>query len=70
MTNRFDGTVSRIDPDSGEVIEIAVGLDPRGIVTGFGSVWTALAGSNQVVRIDPGTNEVTFRSMWAPRPGR
>ena len=60
MTNRFDGTVSRIDPDSGEVVEtIAVGLDPRGIAIGFGSVWVALAGSNTVVRIDPETNEVT-----------
>ena len=26
---------------------------------GFDSVWVALAGSNQVVRIDPTTNDVT-----------
>ena len=60
VTNRFDGTVSRIDPDRGEVVEtIPVGLDPRGIAVGFGSVWVGLAGSNTVVRIDPETNEVT-----------
>ena len=45
-------------PRHGEV-EIPVGLDPRGIAIGFGSVWVALAGSNQVVRIDPTTNDVT-----------
>ena len=44
MTNRFDGTVSRIDPDSGEVVEIPVGLDPRGIAIGFGSVWVGAGG--------------------------
>ena len=60
VTNRFDGTISRIDPDTNEVVkEIPVGLDPRGIAIGFDSVWVALAGSNQVVRIDPETNDVT-----------
>ena len=48
VTNRFDGTVSRIDPDRGEVAKaIPVGLDPRGIAIGFGSVWVGLAGSNR-----------------------
>ncbi len=71
VTNRFDGTISRIDPDRSEVVEdIPVGLDPRGIAVGFGSVWVALAGSNQVVRIDPKTNSVTSRSAWATRRGR
>ncbi len=60
VTNRFDGTISRIDPDGGEVVEtIPVGLDPRGIAIGFGSVWVGLAGSNEVVRVDPQTNAVT-----------
>ena len=60
VTNRFDGTISRIDQHSGEVGKpIPVGLDPRGIATGFGSVWVGLAGSNTVVRINPATNEVT-----------
>ena len=59
VTNRFDGTISRIDPATVRSEEIPVGLDPRGIAIGFGSVWVALAGSNQVVRIDPKTNDVT-----------
>ena len=60
MTNRFDGTISRIDPVRDEVIEeIPVGLDPQGIAIGFGSVWVGLAGSNTLVRVDPDTNSVT-----------
>ena len=44
VTNRFDGTVSRIDPTAARSSTIPVGLDPRGIAVGFGSVWVALAG--------------------------
>ena len=70
MTNRFDGTISRIDPDRNEVVEdIPVGLDPRGIAVGFDSVWVALAGSNQVVRIDPKTNDVTAADRRGQRAG-
>ena len=70
VTNRFDGTISRIDPDSGEVVEeIPVGLDPRGIAVGFGSVWVALAGSNQVVRIDPETNDGDAADRRGQRAG-
>lgn len=59
VTNRFDGTVSRINPSTNEVLkEIPVGLDPRGIVVGFGDVWVTLTGSHQVVRIDPKSNSV------------
>ena len=59
VTNRFDATISRIDPNSGEVLDIPVGLDPRGIAVGFDSVWVGLAGSNQVVLVDPDTHSVT-----------
>ena len=70
MTNRFDGTISRIDPDRGEVVKaIPVGLDPRGIAVGFGDVWVALAGSNQVVRVDPDTNAVTQPISVGNAPG-
>jgi peptide/nickel transport system substrate-binding protein len=59
VTNRFDGTISRIDPNGGKVVDIPVGPDPTGIAVGFGSVWVGLAGSNTVVRVDPDTNSVT-----------
>ena len=48
---------------------IPVGLDPRGIAIGFDSVWVALAGSNQVVRIDPKTNDVTQPISVGNAPG-
>jgi DNA-binding beta-propeller fold protein YncE len=52
------GTVSRIDPERGQVIKkIPVGFDPRGIAVGFKSVWVGLAGANSVVRIDPATDK-------------
>ena len=59
VTNRFDGTISRIDPNRDEVVKtIPVGLDPRGIAVGFGSVWVALAGTSEVVQVSPQTNSV------------
>jgi YVTN family beta-propeller protein len=49
VTNRFDGTLSRIDPNRGRVLEsISVGLEPGGIAFAFGSVWVSLSGSNTV----------------------
>ena len=58
VTNRFDGTLSRIDPDAaGREDHLGRG-GPRGVAVGFGSVWVALAGSSMVVRIDPQTNSV------------
>jgi YVTN family beta-propeller protein len=72
VTNRFDGTISRIDANPGEKVKplpIPVGLDPRGITTGFDSVWVGLAGSNQVVRINPSTNAVTNQIGVGNAPG-
>lgn len=48
------GTVSRIDPDTGEVIEsIAVGTDPGGAAVGEGSVWVTNGSDDTVSRIQP-----------------
>ena len=49
--------------------EIPVGLDPRGVAIGFGSVWTALSGSNQVARIDPEANAVSRLINVGNAPG-
>ena len=60
VTNRLDGTISKIDPERGEVVDtVSVGFNPSGIAVGFDSVWVALAGSNEVVRVDPRTGDVT-----------
>lgn len=53
VTNENDGTVSRIDTETGEVAgqPILVGEEPSNIRVGEGSVWVANAGSNTVSRI-------------------
>ena len=60
------GLVTRIDPDTGDVVaEIEVGGFPQGIDVGFGSVWVASSdppeGINGAVsRINPRSNELTI----------
>ncbi|MCC6223770.1 MAG: hypothetical protein IT201_09825 [Thermoleophilia bacterium] len=57
------GTVTRIDPDTGEVAAvIEVGGYPQGIAVGFRAVWVASGNppggvNGAVTRIDPRTNE-------------
>ena len=54
-TNADDGTVSRIDPDSYEVVKtIGLGADVNAVATGFGSVWVAGGNDETLFRIDPG----------------
>jgi streptogramin lyase len=60
------GVVTRVDPDSGEIVaEIEVEGFPQGIDVGFGSVWVASSdppdGINGAVsRINPRSNEVAI----------
>lgn len=59
VSNSLDGTVSRIDPLTNQVVAtIPVGDSPLGIVAGFGSVWVANVGDGKVARIDPLSNQV------------
>jgi YVTN family beta-propeller protein len=58
VANAGDGTVSRIDPVSGEARTIEVGPRPVAITFGEGSVWVVNRLSRSVSRIDPGTNRV------------
>lgn len=52
-----DGTVQRIDPDTGEIVAtIAVGQGPLWISMGEDSVWVSNQGSGTVSRIDPDTD--------------
>jgi YVTN family beta-propeller protein len=54
VTNGGDGSVSRIDPDTREVVqELEVGRRPQGIAVGAGSVWVANGGEGTVSRIEP-----------------
>ena len=71
VTNRFDGTISRIDPDSGEVVENPGRARSRaGSRLGSAAYGWRWPGRTTVVRIDPETNTVTHRSAWGTGRGR
>jgi len=61
----IDGTVSRIDPESNDVVATLdlrardpfVATTVNGVAAGTGGVWAALAG-HEIVRIDPARNRV------------
>jgi YVTN family beta-propeller protein len=55
-----NGTVTRIDPASGQPVErIPVGGDPGSIVSGGGAIWVADSLGATVARIAPATETVT-----------
>ncbi len=54
VTGRAAGTVSRIDPASGKVVDtIATGGTPFVIRPGFGDVWTADFSGTSLWRLHP-----------------
>ena len=56
MTNSLGGTVSKIDPRIGRVVQtIPVGNGPSGVAFGEGAVWVANSTDRTVTRIDPAT---------------
>lgn len=59
VANHDARTVTRIDPDSGQIVaNISVPSEPHRITFGEGSVWVANWHDNSVSRIDPQTNQV------------
>jgi virginiamycin B lyase len=59
VRNQSDGTVSRVDPATNQVIAtIPVGRGVGRISVGEGAIWTANFGDGTVSRIDPDTNQV------------
>jgi DNA-binding beta-propeller fold protein YncE len=58
--NQGDGTVTRIDPDSGRVAgdPIEVGTNPSGVRVGGGLVWVTNQGDDTVSRIAPRSGRV------------
>ncbi len=64
VTSASNGTVTRIDPITNEIVgEIPVGSFPQGVAVGAGSVWVASSAPPDglegfVSRIDPATSEV------------
>jgi YVTN family beta-propeller protein len=59
VANALDGTVSRIDPETGAVAAtIPVGSSPSALLAAGGSVWVANRYSGTVAEIDPRRNRV------------
>jgi YVTN family beta-propeller protein len=56
VTTPGDDLVSRVDPRTGNVVQIAVGRSPQGIAAGREGVFVANRTSNSVTRIDPRTS--------------
>ena len=67
VANSGDGTVSRIDPETNEVVAtIEVGGAPEEVAAHEFSVWVYDAESRKVVEIDPSSNEVVqeYGNEW------
>ncbi|HEX6473633.1 MAG TPA: lyase [Candidatus Limnocylindria bacterium] len=61
-TAQRSGELGWLDPDGGEVREIALGAGsaPHGVIVGpDGAPWITDGGQNAIVRVDPETDEVT-----------
>jgi YVTN family beta-propeller protein len=59
VTNNDEGTVTRVDPTTNDVIAtIDVGPNPSDITVGAGAVWVANEGDGTVSRIDPASDQM------------
>ena len=59
VSNGLDGTLTRIDPITGQVAAtIQTGGAPFGVAAAFGSIWVANQADGKVARVDPATNQV------------
>ena len=68
VTNSFSGSVSRIDPASGEVVGTTedVGRNIRSVTEALGFVWVSSAvDGGTVVRLDPQTGEIVGNPIRA-----
>ena len=54
------GTLTRLDPRTGQVRAVRVGGAPAGVAYADGAVWVANGFSGTVARIEPGTGAVRF----------
>jgi DNA-binding beta-propeller fold protein YncE len=71
VTSSRDGTLSRIDPETMEVVgsQLRLGGGISGVAAGEGSVWVSSPRTGQVLRVDPDSGEVTERIDVVGSPG-
>jgi DNA-binding beta-propeller fold protein YncE len=71
VTSERDGTLTRLDPESGEPVgrPIALGAGISGVAVGQGSVWVADPPTGGVLRVDPDSGAVIQRIEVRGHPG-
>ena len=73
VTSEPDGTLTRLDPDSGEPVgtPLRLGAGISGVAVGAGSVWVSDPPRGEVLRVDPETGRVArHESTSAASPAR
>ncbi len=71
VTSEPDGTLTRLDPASGEAVgrPFTLGAGISGVAVGAGSVWVADPPTGAVLRVDPDSGAVKERIDVGGRPG-
>ncbi len=71
MTSEKDGTLTELDPESGEPAgrPFQLGAGIAGVTVGEGSVWVADAAAGKLLRFDPESGAVTQRIGVGGSPG-
>lgn len=71
VTSEGDGTLTRLDPESGAVVgePLELGAGIAGVAVGEGSVWVTDPPRGELLRIDPQSGAVSQRIAVGGRPG-
>jgi len=71
VTSQPDGTLTRLDPESGEAVgrPFQLGAGISGVAVGAGSVWVSDPPRGEVLRVDPRSGEVVKRVKVGGSPG-
>jgi streptogramin lyase len=71
VTSQPDGTLTRLDPESGEAVgrPFRLGAGISGVAVGAGSVWVTDPPRGEILRVDPQSGEVLKRIAVGGSPG-
>jgi DNA-binding beta-propeller fold protein YncE len=71
VSSEPDGTLSRLDPNTGEPVgkPLRLGVGISGVAIGGGSVWVSDPPTGEVLRVDPESGEVLARIDVGGHPG-
>jgi streptogramin lyase len=71
VTSQPDGTLTRLDPESGEAVgrPFQLGAGISGVAVGAGSVWVSDPPRGEILRVDPRSGEVVKRIKVGGSPG-